>query len=90
MRGLALVLVVCALAACGGAQRASTTADCATVAEHLVVLAERDNGGGAGTLGVELRAELERSCRDNGWSAERRGCLAAAQDQEATLDCPLE
>jgi len=78
------------LAACAGAQRASPGADCATVAEHLVVLAERDHGGGAGALGADLQSELERRCRDDGWSAERRACLAAAQDQEATLACPLE
>ncbi len=78
---------------CGASRTAAPSAnpDCTTVAAHLVELAERDNGGAASaTLAADLRAELERSCRDGNWSAERRGCLMGAQDQEATLDCPVE
>jgi len=90
---LVLVLLLAFLAACGGPQAAAPASgpDCTTVASHLVELAERDNGATASpTLAADLRAELERNCRDDAWSDARRSCLAGASNQEATLDCPAE
>lgn len=86
----ALVLLVLAVA-CGGKQPggADGAPDCAAVAAHLVELAERDNAAEASaSLSANLAAELERSCRDQAWSSERRTCLHRAADQEATLACP--
>ena len=89
---VALISVLVA-GACGGKQSPTTAAgpDCATVAAHLVDLAERDNAAQASeSLAANLGAELERSCHDQSWSSDRRTCLHAAQDQEATLDCPAQ
>lgn len=86
-RALAFVLLV----GCGGSQRAASSApDCATVADHLVVLAEHDNLASAGADGPALQAELHGRCREEAWSSERRRCLVDAQDQDATLGCPVE
>jgi len=90
-RRLATALLTAAIA-CGGGQRTvplPEPASCDAVADHLVVLAEHDNGGLAGAdLAAGIRDEALRQCRDTPWSAERRDCLAAATDQEATLACP--
>jgi hypothetical protein len=87
------IVAVLFVTGCGGHQTAATAAgpDCKAVAAHLVELAERDNGAAASaSLASDLGNELERNCRDDAWSAERRTCLADAPDQEATLACPTE
>jgi hypothetical protein len=91
MRWLA-VFGLAVFAACGGAQSSSTSGDaCSDVAAHMVVLAMNDNG----TIerppemdGVER--EFVQQCESAPWSAERRSCLLAAEDQEQTLNCPLD
>ena len=90
-RHVGLVVLLTCVIACGGTQPAGSTAtpDCASVAAHLVELAERDNAAEASTsLAANLAAELDRNCRDQAWSSERRTCLHQADNQEATLDCP--
>jgi hypothetical protein len=85
-----LALLVFA-AGCGSKQSGGEPAgpDCPTVAAHLVELAERDNAAEASaSLSASLATELERSCRDQAWSSERRTCLAAARSQDETLACP--
>ena len=77
--------------ACGGAERpqGDSEAPCDRVADHLVLLAERDNQAGADPkLAKGMSAEFDRQCRETPWSDERRTCLAAARSQDATLRCP--
>jgi len=88
---LAAVLVL--VTACGGSQQRAASppieSECAPVAAHLVELAGRDNGAPmAPDQAAGVRAELERQCRDEAWSAERRSCLRDAPNQDMTLGCP--
>jgi hypothetical protein len=89
--GVALVAAVVA-PACGGATpgaREEEPPSCQAVAEHLVRLdAEEQPTRPGARLEGAIRGELEFRCLDLPWSAERRRCLAAARDQDATLGCP--
>jgi len=84
---------VLALVGCGSPRRTGTAEapECGDVAAHLVRLAEQDNSASASpSLAEGLREEMERNCREQGWSAERRQCLVRARRQDSTIDCPLE
>jgi hypothetical protein len=77
-----LGLLLCACAA----QRVPA---CSTVANHLLELATRENGGRPeAKLREGMVREFERQCRESPWSRERRACLQTAVEQEDTLRCP--
>ena len=79
-----------ALGACGSRQAPSDPGPaCDDVAQHLVVLAARDNATAPDPeLAKGIRAELARQCKETPWSRERRVCLAESRTQDSTLRCP--
>lgn len=92
-RRRALSLAIALVAACGGAQvaPAPSSASCPDVAAHLVELSLADNAAPTGPADLDgAEKEFVRQCDETPWSPERRACLLAASDQEATLQCPRE
>jgi hypothetical protein len=83
--------VLLALVTCGGAQHAGAgpAPSCAAVAQHLVDLASDETGASAGAaLSKRMRREFVRQQKGEAWTEERRRCLAAAESQDAVLQCP--
>ena len=77
-------MLVCVVLACGGGQRTTAPADdapaCEAVADHLLELAERDNGTAAGPkLAAGIRDESARQCH------EPSRCTVAAPTDRAGL-----
>ena len=80
-----------------GCKKGSGTASCDAVGARFHAIAESDlakekDVGAAERDRVHqllgpLRDSLEKSCRDNAWSAEARACMAAAADEGAFRGC---
>jgi hypothetical protein len=91
---LAAVVAVSMLAGC---KKGGGNASCDAVGARFHAIAEadlaKDKGVGArerdavhALLGP-LRDALVKSCRDNGWSADARACMAAAADEGVFRAC---
>jgi hypothetical protein len=95
VRALAIVLVLGAAAA--GCKKSGAGASCDAVGIRFQTIAEADlkldNGVDAQereavrALVAPMRDAMVKSCRENGWSADARACMAAADDEAKFRAC---
>jgi len=91
------VLVAALAASAAGCKKSDATTSCDAVGARFLAIAEADLARDKGAtkdeqtavagLVAPLRDALVKACRQDGWTVEARGCMAAASDEAQFRAC---